>query len=66
MIDILDKSCDIFIICFGISLIIIVTIFSINIIEDYQEQQCFNFYKESKYITKSCEIYRDKLEAIND
>ena len=63
---ILEKAEDIFIISFAISLIIFVTIFAINITEDYEEQECVKFYIKNKYITKSCEIYREKLEEIND
>lgn len=34
--------------------------------DDIEEQDCVKFYKENNYITKSCEIYREKLEAINE
>lgn len=59
---ILDRSTDIIIICFGIAAIIFVTIWTINGSEDYKEQECVKFYKENNYITKSCEIYKEKLE----
>lgn len=29
---------------------------------DSFEKDCAVFYKENHYITKSCEVYRDKLE----
>lgn len=33
-----------------------------NTDHDSFEKDCAVFYKENHYITKSCEVYRDKLE----
>lgn len=66
MSKILEKAEDIFIISFGISLIIFITIFAISITKDYEEEECVKFYVKNKYITESCEIYREKLEKINE
>lgn len=45
---------------FGICSIIFINSFSI----DNKEKRCVEFYKDNNYITKSCEIFRYKLEAI--
>ena len=64
--NILDNSIDILIICFGISLIICLPILCFNFREEHNEQQCVEFYKKTNYITKACEKYNDKLEALNE
>lgn len=59
---IIDKAPDIMMICIGISMIIFVTIMSINLAKDYEEENCVKFYNENNYILGSCEIYKEKLE----
>lgn len=46
----------------GFSAIIFTSSFS----NDIEEKECVKFYKENNYITKSCEIYKEKLEELKN
>lgn len=58
--------CDLGFFFAGLGLCIMLIIFAIDVTKDAEEESCVRFYRKNNYITESCEVYRQKLELIDN